>query len=257
MIKSIDLKNDIPISRFWATGSGTKKSVKESHAKISNNPFLNIILTGRKGVGKTTVALNLIKHFMTNKTKLFIFSPDIMLDTDNRKAIEYFVEHFGEGSVVIYKSFKGKEDENNLLNSIDEAADRAQEAKEKSKSKYVYPSSIFYFDDLSNDDFKSEELGHFSQNIRHYNSLCIYSSQDWINFEPRIRKNVDIVCLFGGITKERKKFIYGEIQPNVDVNEFYKIYHFATNEPKNFLFIDVMNKKFRKNLTEDIYIKDV
>ena len=254
MIKS-EFVNNLEVKPFWNQNGTSKKKVKESHSKFTLEPYPNIICCARKKSGKTTVALNIIMLCMTTKTKLYIFSPDILQDTDNRKAIELLVKNFGADNITICKSFIDSDGNNMLLEAIDDASESFQHAKEDIKSKYTYPSTILYFDDLNEDDLKSKELGHFAQNNRHYGAMCIYSSQDWINFEPRIRKNCDILMLWASMPKDRLKDVYQTIQPGIKFEEFDKMYNFATSEPRSFLYVDVPNKIFRKNLNEELYIK--
>jgi len=93
-----------------------------------------------------------------------------------------------------------------------------------------------------------------AQNNRHYGVLNIFSSQDWLNFEPKIRNNADVILLWFGMSKQRLKLIYDQIQLPIDFKEFIKIYNKATVPPPNFLFINVPQKEFRRNLDEKIII---
>lgn len=254
MIKT-NILNEVKVKPFWNTGSGSKP-VRDAHATITYEPFVNIICCAKKKSGKTTLALHLIiKHFMTPATKLVVFSPDILNDKDNVNAIRWLMKKYGRDNVTIHPRFHDSEGNSLFLQEVEEASDAFHIENE---SKYEYPRTIFYFDDLNEEDLKSKDIGHFSQNLRHYGALCIYSSQEWINFEPRVRKAGDIFLLWGSIPKERLKEIYSTCQPGVRFEEFEKLYNYAVaGERTNFLFVDAINKKFRKNLSEELYIKDI
>lgn len=260
--------NNVKVTPYWNSANKIKKPVKPQHAIISDEPFLNIICCGRKKSGKTTTCLYMLKHFMTNKTKLVIFSPDLKNDKDNKKAIDLFKKKFGEDSVVMYRKFIASDGTDNLQDEIDEAEERNLE---ESTSKYEYPKTIFYFDDLNLADLKSKKLGDFAQLHRHYGCICIYSSQDWINFEHRIRKNCDLLLLWNGIGLERLHDIYNTVQVGSDKHDFVNAYKKAfskralkeeeesSNESssdseeappttsRNFFLVDVVNKEFRRN----------
>jgi hypothetical protein len=267
--------NNQKIYPFWKKGIETYP-VRDKHAIISNIPYMNIALPAKKGEGKSTTALNMIiDNFMTKNSKLVVFSPSLENDKDNKEALSYIrkkynkkpkkkKKFFNEESssseeednskyndhVVTYKQFI-TDNKNDFLLEKHEAE---EEYKLGNNGPYEYPKTIFYFDDLNKRDFKSDEIGTFAQNIRHHGSLAFYSSQDWINFEPRIRKNLDIVLLWGGVPKDRLKEIYNEIQPGIDYDVFLDFYYKATSKPKNFFFINVTNKDFRQNLNQELYI---
>jgi len=123
MIKSTKI-NYITVKPFWNTGNGKHKPVKPAHAEISDEPYLNVILFGRKKSGKTTAGLYMLKHFMTNKTKLIIFSPDLENDKDNSKALDLIKDKFGDEAVTIYDRFKDRDGNNLFLQEVDDAGER-------------------------------------------------------------------------------------------------------------------------------------
>jgi len=252
MIKTEHI-NEINVYPFWNEKKKTRKTVKKNHFEITPEPFPNIILCGRKKSGKTTTALYLIFRFMTNKTKLIIFSPDLLNDRENSSAVEMLKEIFGEESIIVHKAFFNAEGKNIFLDEINDADDRFKLEKENTKSKYLYPSTIFFFDDLSKDELKSQEIGTLSQNNRHYGCLNIYSSQDWKNFDVKTRNNIDMLFLWNGLNKERLKSIYDQIQPPITYDNFLKMYNKST-DGKNFLYYNFTTREFRKNLSEQLYI---
>lgn len=253
MIKTEKL-NEISVYPFWNDKRIEKKTVKKEHSEITPEPYPNIVLCGRKKSGKTTTALFLIFRFITNKTKLVIFSPDLQADKENNEALNLLRELFGEDCIKIYPSF-ANEHKNIFLEELDSADERFAKYDTKN-SKHLYPTTIFFFDDLGEDDLRSKEIGQLAQNNRHYGCLNIYSSQDWLNFEPKIRNNADLVLLWPGISKPRLKSIFDEIQLGITFDNFVKMYNKCFDAGlKNFMYINLANKEIHKNFSDQLYIK--
>jgi len=144
MIKT-DKINEVQVIPFWGEGK-TRKPPFDEHSEITKETYPNIILTGRKKSGKTTTAVFLIFKFITNKTKLVIFSPDFLNDKDNVNAIEKLNETFGDESYInqpkIYKRF----DEEIFEKELEEAQKRFLELQNSSKQhKNSFPTTIFFY----------------------------------------------------------------------------------------------------------------
>ena len=273
MIKTNKINNE-KVDPYWAKGED--KPVRKEHALITEEPYLNIIACAPVKSGKTTALFHLIlRNFMTKDTKLVIFSPSIGGDEKNSNAIEAIRSKFNPkpkkskdntkvnsrnnwDRVILHRKFvDGEGEENMLLKELDEAQDQHKGYSEDNPHPYSYPQTIMWFDDLGDDEFKSHEIAGLSQTFRHSGILPLYSSQDWKNFHPKTRNNAGIVLLWKGIPVERLKDIFFDVQPNVTWKDFIKLYNHATRENKSFLYIDKINKKMRRNLDEELFIKSV
>ncbi len=246
--KSLDIQN---VSPFWTNGK-TSKPVMKQHEEITNDAFPNIVFCAKKKSGKTTAAIYLIlKHFMTNKTKLIIFSGDIRTDRDNQGAFDPLEAKYPE-NVEIYKHFLDKDANNILVRKIDESDEAFNK---ENKSKYEYPRTIMYFDDLTADELRSPELDHLFKTNRHHGVLNILCCHNMTHISPTCREASNLLFVFRGMSQSQLDDIYKWCNPPMDKKTFYRVYKKATEEPRSFLFIDLDTKEMRKNLGDQIFIE--
>jgi len=121
----------------------------------------------------------------------------------------------------------------------------------KNKNSAV-PKYIFIFDDLSA-ELKTPSVSAFVKQARHEKALCIFSSQYVNDLQPQTIKNMEVIILFGGHSIDKLEEVHKHADLSISLDDFVDAYEYATEEKYNFLYIDVVNEKLRKNF--DILIK--
>ena len=246
--------NDIEIKKEW--GNGTLKPLFKNQSDITgdNLYFPNIIITSQKGSGKTVLAVNLIRQFATNKTKIIIFSTTFS-SGDDKDAFDDLKEKY-PNMVEVYPKLKSK-DGDILLQKIDDAKERIEIIKNK-KYNNTFPNMIFLYDDLSSEDMKDETLDYMFRTNRHIGCINILIEHR-INTSATttMRDNTDILCIFKGLSQDQLKYIFDMVNlPNLTYKDFLKIYNKCIEgSTRNFLFINKTNNEMRKNLNEVINIE--
>jgi hypothetical protein len=107
----------------------------------------------------------------------------------------------------------------------------------KRKPKYVAPKYIFIFDDLSS-ELKDPIISQLVKKHRHFKSKVILSSQYILDIDQQSRRQMDYFILFGGINKDKLNMIYVNADLSISEDEFNKLYHYATTEKYNFLYMN-------------------
>ncbi len=122
---------------------------------------------------------------------------------------------------------------------------------------FIYCKHIFIIDDatsfLRDANIKKSLIRLWTTN-RHIKSCIIWSVHYLKKLDPCIRANSDIIILFGWIGKLKLMEIYDDSNIHVSFDKFLEIYNFATNDPYNFLYINLNTLEFRKNFNEQIFI---
>lgn len=119
--------------------------------------------------------------------------------------------------------------------------------KLKRKKKYLTPKYFIIFDDISAEIKTNPQLPFLLKMNRHFQSKVIISTQYVTDVPPSGRSNFNIYILFSGHNLEKLKDIYESSDPRIEFDEFVRLYHHATKEPYNFLYIDKNKGKYRKN----------
>jgi len=137
------------------------------------------------------------------------------------------------------------------------ASDRQDDEEGNSKTpkeKYRTPEYIVVFDDLSDEIRNSGLVAKLLKNGRHFCKIII-SSQYFKDLKPEARNNIDYFILFKGLDKQVLTDVYRAAKLSVDFDTFLRIYHDATSERYNFLYIDSRENKFRRNFTHEYMIE--
>ncbi len=119
------------------------------------------------------------------------------------------------------------------------------------KPRKLAPEVIFVFDDMAS-QLKDPNVTQLLKTNRHYKSKVIISSQYLKDMLPEARRQIDYWIMFGGIPEEKLETIREDADLAVSQPEFSAIYHFATREKYNFLYIDATNGTFRRNFNTSI-----
>lgn len=243
--------------------------------------YANIFMCAKKKSGKTVSIYKIIKECSGKNTKIIAFVSTLYKDS-TWKTIRDYCKHKDldfEGFTSINED--GVDRINELVERLqeeakeeeeDEALDKRVEAlerklkmrlpiqtnfddsdeddedKPKKKEKYRSPEYLIILDDLSN-ELKSRSLVTLLKKNRHFRSKIIVSSQYLNDLLPEARKQIDTWMVFRGQPKKKLDEIYRDADVNVDVEEFYDIYKFATEKEFSFLYIDSKTSEFRRNFS--------
>jgi hypothetical protein len=257
MIKKT-LLNDIEIVKDW--GELKPKPVLPNQKKIAGEiAYFNMLVAASKGSGKTVSVINAIKKILTNKTILVVFSSTFNKGED-KDAFNDFEERVNgdksklAGRLEVYESIYGKNGDI-LLQLIEDARDRYEIIKDKDYPN-SFPNYIFMFDDLPEDNFKSETLDLLFKTNRHIGACCFMITHRWNQITPLIRDNIDIIILFAGQTIDNLDCIFRWINLVMTKKEFMKKYNYATKDKHNFLYINLKDRQLRKNFNIGLDIED-
>ena len=128
-------------------------------------------------------------------------------------------------------------------------------SQSKSSSGLLAPELLFVFDDLS------EELPHLIiinkllKENRHFKAKVIISTQ-WLTDLPKgARNNVDYALLFAQIPEDKLEQTYQDLALTVSFPVFLRMYYDATSTLHNFLYVDAIESKFRKNFDQEYEIE--
>jgi hypothetical protein len=82
---------------------------------------------------------------------------------------------------------------------------------------------------------------------RHFRSKILISSQHLNDLLPEGRKQIDYFILFRGHPMKKIEEIHRDADISIPLDEFYRVYKFATEEPYSFLYVDSASGEFRRN----------
>jgi hypothetical protein len=119
---------------------------------------------------------------------------------------------------------------------------------EKPKRKYKYRTAdyIIFLDDQSTELNNPAVTALFKKN-RHFKSNVIIGNQYWNDLSTGARQNLDYMIIFGAQPKDKMVDIHRELDLSTPFEQFYEMYKFATKDRYNFLFIDIVNDRYRQN----------
>lgn len=228
-----------------------KKTTKYNDM-FTNCIFPNIFISSKKNWGKTSLIYTIIKHCASLKTTIRIFSTTYDNDLTMRSILKK-LDKYG----INYELFDSLFDEegNDIIDTQFKEIQRLldDEVLEKlSKQKFQWPLFIYVFDDFPGMR-NSESLYNLIRRNRHIKSMCIFSSQSWIDINPSCRQNTNYIILYSEIPLKSLKTIYEEKVKGMDFEKFLEMYYLATKIPYSFLYIncDDMNDfriKFDKKI---------
>lgn len=251
-------------------------------------PSLNssIFISAGTKQGKTTNIKHIIMHCIDRRTKVFIFCPTVNIDNAYLDIIKYLdskgIEHEEYPHFIDEKKIHIL---NDIMKGLDDADEEVSDEevksivkgypvftpngvirvdefgkeiippvanKKKKNYKYDAPPYLFIFDDLGN-DLRKPDIYQLLMRQRHYKGKTIISSQYIKNLETKSIEQLDYILLYGGhsdinILELKKKISF--LLPD---NDFLDMYHYATNEKYNFMYIDRREGIIKKNYDEILY----
>lgn len=125
--------------------------------------------------------------------------------------------------------------------------------KVKKVKSNIAPKYVFIFDDLSA-ELKSPSINAFIKQARHHKAFCIFSSQYVNDLQPSAIKNMEVLILFKGHSIDKLTDLHKHADLSIELDEFIDAYRYATEEPYNFLYVDVVKESLRKNFDEEIIL---
>ena len=223
----------------------------------------NIFLCAKKKSGKTSTIYKILQKCCGKDTKIIVFCATLHKDK-SWIAIREWAEERG---LVFVGHESIKDDEgvdqlqlliNELQAKVDDTEDEksifdsdSEDEEPKRKPKYQSPEYIFILDDLST-ELKSNSIPRLLKVNRHFLSKTIISSQ-WLNdLHPMSRKQQDYLILFRGHPEKKLVEIHRDANISIPIEEFWKVYKFATEKPFSFLYVDCTTGEFRRNFTDMI-----
>jgi hypothetical protein len=230
----------------------------------------NIGIIAKKNSGKSTVINTTIRRCAGPNTKIYVFCSTLDYDKNwiairdwaREKGI-YFEGHtsivdsnkVNHLKLIIDELIELKEEQQNETTPEKKWGDESDDEEEEKprRSKYQEPEYMFILDDLST-EIKNPSVAALLKINRHFHSKTILSSQFLNDLKPDARLQLDYYLLFKGLPRLKIDDVYSKADLSLPLDDFNKMYHFATEEPYSFLYIDVRKDKFRRNFNTSINI---
>jgi len=125
------------------------------------------------------------------------------------------------------------------------------QARKPAPPKKISADYVLVFDDLGK-DMNCKTIAQLSKTLRHYKIRCFYLQQYLSDLSADTRKQIDYALLFKSFNEEKLLSMYESLDLSIDFVEFVELYHYATKDPYNFLYVDVKQDKYRKNFNTEI-----
>lgn len=258
--------------------SDKKKEEKWKGQDLFDVRWFVMGIIGKRKSGKTSLIYTLLKAFSRRNTKVIFFVPTFWKDASYEQ-----IRQFCESKNIGFSNFGSIVDEgvNNLSIMMKIFEDTPPEGENKeqpldvSKHLSITPISsdpadrearpedfeyIFVFDDIST-ELRDKALQKLVKNSRHYKAKIIISSQGATDAHPNLYSQLDYLCLFKNLNTDSLKHIFDKIEPNIDYDEFVKLY-FQITETKDdrglnsFMLIDRSRNEIRKNLDKVVHLEN-
>jgi len=244
------------------------------------DPYSNVAIISKKKSGKTTLLYHILKKVCRKGTNVLIFSP-----TQNKDETYKFIKEALDKKVCNISSYSNfVEDGENIINDLLNELGKEEEIEEEIKPKKptleervnysmfgkgvndIEPVSqarkpappkkisadyVLVFDDLGK-DMNCKTIAQLSKTLRHYKIRCFYLQQYLSDLSADTRKQIDYALLFKSFNEEKLLSMYESLDLSIDFVEFVELYHYATKDPYNFLYVDVKQDKYRKNFNTEI-----
>jgi hypothetical protein len=129
-----------------------------------------------------------------------------------------------------------------------------KEKKPRKESKQA-PDRIFLFDDIS-EDLRSKSVAKLSRQFRHYQSKFIIATQYWKDLSKGARESTNCFIMFKGLPADKLEELRYSKGITVPQKEFERMYQIATEDIRDFFYIDCKRKDFRKNFNQKFILAD-
>lgn len=256
------------------------ESEKIKGYKILPFPFFNLFICSKKKSGKTSLISTIVKKVTDKRTTIWLFCSTSKIDKSWLAIIEYLenkgnkvnsfdsifdgkvnllnkiLDEMGEPEVIEKKDKKAPVNLNEIKRSYDIfGKDRDEDGKEKKEyvPKKKAPKHLFIFDDLS------PELKHIDRLLkvhRHFESSVIISSQYIHDLSISSRLQIDVFCTFRGFSEEKFEMIHKSLDLSIPFPTLWSVYKYITEEPFQFIYVNVRTEEVRKNLNSIVKYDD-
>jgi hypothetical protein len=242
--------------------------------KLFIDPYSNVGIIAKKKSGKTTILYHILKKICRGgnyPTNVIIFSSTVNKDNTYKHILEMLKQKGSNVSTYTHFIDNGENIVEDLLEALGrpeikeketkkqpefikfENKEDMEEEKTKSKPKKLSAEYVLIFDDLGT-SMRHKTITQLSKVLRHYKMRCFYLQQSLTDMDAPMRKQMDYALLFRNFNEDKLHNIYESLDLSIPFDKFLEVYNFATKEPYNFLYIDVRNEQFRKNIDEEIIL---
>ena len=241
------MNNSIPIVK---PVNEIKYEFKQSkYSNVPKVPFRALIF-GPSGSGKSVLLVSLILDIYRDVfSRVFVFSPSVNHDSIWLPVKKYVKENLNvndEKEQCFFEEYKTED----LMKIIDTQTKITKYLKEK-KEKKLY-NILVILDDIAD----SPEIARHNKLLqslyvrgRHAGISVITASQKAFILHPVIRVNATQLFIFRLRNRKELDSIVEELSALADAKTILEIYHTATAEDFNFLYVDLM----KKNINEMFY----
>lgn len=226
----------------------------------------NILCIAKKKSGKSTVIYKMIKECAGPNTKIIAFGSTIYKDPIwlkiqqlCRKMKIEFIGHMRIGThlhdLVAELQIKAMQEEAERLNPkqkkqqspiwYDSESDSDDEDHPR-KSKFRSADYFIIVDDLAGELKNPDLLTTITYN-RHFHVRIFLSTQYWNHTGKGGRSNLDYALFFPRIPKDKLEEIHQVLDLSVSYPVFEQMYKQATKVKHHFLYVDLLNNKYRKD----------
>lgn len=277
--------NDIQVKKINLNNEYNPKQILGYN--MFSEIFANVFLCGRKKQGKTCLISNILDECANKSTIVVFFCATINKDLTYSKIIENLdkrgiihhdyediIDDEGNNIIDEYLSMlierakqekqekqeakELKQDKKNInYNPIikfqnDITPEEVKEEK-KEKKKIKAPDYLIVMDDLG-DVLRSKSIYKLLKMNRHFFCKVILSAQYVKDILPKSMKQIDYALIFRSFDEEKLHDLHRALDLSISLDEFIRIYKYATKEPYNFLYTSSQNE-FRKNFNQSIELK--
>jgi hypothetical protein len=174
---------------------------------------------------------------------VYVFSPSASTDKTTRSYLKAFENDDIDTELIVF------EDHHDLMNADTYIQEIIDDQKKQHQSKR--DRVLILVDDCVGFQFK--KLNYLCTRYRHLNISIIQNSQNYRRLDPLMRVNSTAIII-NEITnmKELEKI---EIEILDNVPNWRKHYDFATKEKYNFLYLNILEQKLYKNLSQLLWEK--
>jgi hypothetical protein len=217
---------------------GLHETIKEGKRKKKVNK-LDQILDKLKAEDKENMKDSKKKKKKDKKEK----PEQIALGLERKNIRSITKDMLGENHIVhvlFPNNNKAKKGGNDVILKVD---------RPKKQGKLVAPDRIFLFDDLSS-ELKDPAIPRLLKIMRHLNSIVFLSTQYIRDIAPSSRTQFDIITVFAGHDDSKLEAILKMCDLPISFEKFREIYHDATRERFNFLYVNCRTGELRRNINE-------
>lgn len=269
---NIHVINKVEVEPLHTSSFKKKNLLGKEYFEI--HPYLCFIASKKKS-GKTSLIHTIIKNTTDKNTKLFLF-----VSTHNVDKSWIEIKKFLTKRGNIFEAFDSIKDNkvDNLeiimeaLNAQNEEEEEKEELdlgikllfdkppvkrkpkKKKKKRTLITPEYLFVFDDISQ-ELKLPSIARFMKQHRHWGASGIISSQYPKDLQPQSVSQIDYFLTFKNFSTDKLEHMHRLIDLSINFNDFLDMYHYATKEPYQFLYVNTRDEQIRKNFNTLLEIK--